>query len=479
MRRLSGLDSTFLAAEAPSNYFSHTMAVMVLDRSTMQGSDPVALIREYVGRRIHQVPPLQRRLVQVPFGLDTPVWVDEPSVDLDRHVRGASLPPPAGPAELLAFVSELAGTQLDRRHPLWEMYVVEGPGSDELSIVAKLHHSLMDGGAGMQFMASLFALSPDAGPPPRRRHRPDENPPGDLALVAGATASMVRRPLLALRAAGGSLRVAPGVVRQIWNFRGFPDPPAAPFRAPRTLFNSPITSRRQVAMTSLPIGQVKDVAHTFGVTVNDVLLAVVAGAVRHYLTSLDELPDRELVAAVPVSLRAGRDTKAANLVSVVLCGLGTDKANPVERLAGIHNAALEAKMLQSALGSELLQWLEVPVPALISAAANLYSRLGLSAFHPPFCNLLVSDVPGPPMPLFFAGARLRSLFPLGPIFDGMGLNITAVSSADTLDVGLVACPDRLRNLGKLAGGLRFALDELIEQRQLSASLGSSRPTTQH
>ena len=166
MRRLSGLDAVFLAAEGPANYVTHGMAVMVLDPSTMPAGDRVGAVRDYVRARIHLVPPLQRRLVPVPLGLDVPRWMDDPRVDLDRHIQAVRLPTPVTAVALASFVSDLAGRKLDRHYPLWEMYVIEGFEDDRLCVVAKLHHSLMDGGAGMQFMASLFALEPDAPAPP-------------------------------------------------------------------------------------------------------------------------------------------------------------------------------------------------------------------------------------------------------------------------------------------------------------------------
>ena len=171
------------------------------------------------------------------------------------------------------------------------------------------------------------------------------------------------------------------------------------------------------------------------------------------------------MAAVPVSVRGDHGVEQANMISVMLTGLATDLEVPADRLIAIHQGASEAKLLQSAMGSDaLMEWLEVPVPALFSLATGLYSWLRLSALHPPLCNVLVSDVPGPPVPLYFAGGRLVSIFPLGPIFDGVGLNITAVSSADTLDIGLVACPDQLPDLWNLASGLRPALEELDAAR---------------
>ena len=460
--RLSGLDALFLAAEGPANYVTHTMAVMVLDPRTMPGGDPVTVVKDYVRARIHLVPPLQRRLVPVPFGLDVPRWIDDPHIDFDRHIRKAGLPTPVTDVALAAFVSALAERKLDRHHPLWEMYVVEGLEGDRLCVVAKLHHSLMDGGAGMQFMASLFALEPDSPTPSTPEPLTPVRQPGDLAQLACALRGIVLRPLAGVRAVEQTFVAGVRVSRQLLDNRrrGGP-PPTIPFSAPRLPFDRPVSPRRQIAFTSIPLDEVKSVAKDLEVTVNDVVLAVVAGALRSFLISLRMLPDKPLVAAVPVSVRGDHGVEEANMVSLMLADLSTTLEDPTDRLLAIHQAASESKLIQSAMGSgALMAWLEVPVPALFSGATSLYSRLRLSNLHPPMCNLVVSDVPGPSMPLYFAGARLESIFPLGPVFDGVGLNITAVSSATTLDVGLVACPDQLPDLWNLASRLRPALEEL-------------------
>ncbi len=474
MRRLGAIDAVFLAAERPRNYFTHAMAVMVLDPSTMPAEDRVTAVRDYVRERIHLVSPLRRRVVQIPLGLDVPRWIDVARVDLERHIKAVRLSEPVTAVELASFVSDLAGHKLDRRYPLWEMYVVEGFEDDRLCIVAKLHHSLMDGVAGMQFLASLFALEPSAPPPPAPGPNVPERQPGGMAMTACSVTSMIRRPLFGARAVEQTFSAGIRIGRQVLEHRRSGGAPlTVPFSSPHTPFDMPVTPRRQIAFTSLSLDKIKRVARAFDVTINDVVLAVVAGAMRRLLVSMEKLPQKQLVAAVPVSVRGDKGMEQANLISVMITGLATNLEDPADRLVAIHQAALEAKSLQAAMGSDaLMDWLEVPVPAIFSLATSLYSRLHLSSFHPPICNVLVSDVRGPPVPLYFAGARLESIFPLGPIFDGVGLNITAVSCIDTLDVGLVACPDQLDDVWELASGLRLALEELDAKR---SSRGAARP----
>ncbi len=476
MRRLSGLDAIFLAAEGPAQYLTHTMAVMVLDPSTMPDGDRVEAVRAYIGERIHLVPPLQRCLVEVPLGLDAPRWIDGGRVDLEHHIQGARLPLPVTAPALASFVSDLAGRKLDRRYPLWEMHVIDGFEGDRLCIVAKLHHSLMDGGAGMQFMASLFDLDPNSPAPPVPEHVARDRRPGTLFTLARSVGPMCRRPAIGARAVGQTLGAVLRVGRELVDRRRRKGGPLAlPFAAPTMAFNARITSRREIAFASLSLNTVKDVAHGSGVTVNDVVLATVAGALRRFLLSSGRLPEKSLVAAVPVSVRGDQGVEQSNMFSVMLTSLATDREEAADRLVAIHQGTLEAKLLQSAVGSDALTaWIEFPIPAIFTLATALYSRLHLSSLHPPLCNVLVSDVPGPPVTLYFARARLESIFPLGPIFDGMGLNITAVSSSDTLDVGVVACPDQLPGLWRLVDGLQPALEEL--HAPLSARSPSTSPS---
>jgi diacylglycerol O-acyltransferase len=240
-------------------------------------------------------------------------------------------------------------------------------------------------------------------------------------------------------------------------------PPPSPFSAPRTSFNTAITPRRSFAFTSVSLPAVKAVKNAAGATVNDVVLALCAGALRRYLDDHDEHPDGPLVAMVPVSVRSEDERDAmGNRVSSTFTSLATDVDDPVERLEVIHRCMAEVKVQQQAIGADTLgDWAEFAAPALAGRAARLYSRTRMADRHRPLFNVTISNVPGPAFPLYSIGARMVANYPVGPIMDGGGLNMTVMSYLDQLDFGLQACPDVLPNVWSLAEGLQEALDELV------------------
>lgn len=478
-KRLSGLDAAFLALERPGRYL-HGMGLIVLDPSTVPGGFSLDAWREQVVQRLSLVPVLRRRLVEVPLGLHRPVRVEGADLDFEYHVRTIAVRPPVGPEELTELVAAIDERPLDRRRPLWELHLVEGLEDGRVAVIGKLHHALMDGLAGMQSMASLFSLGPDAEPSTGAAPIVSDRAPGTVELLAGAAGGMMQQPVKLAQALGAtSRRVLGSTARSSLGMAGRARDEhggmVSPFTAPRTVFNRALSERRIMAYTSLPFDDVAAIRRTLDVTFNDVVLAVVAGALRGYLAARGELPDRPLVAAVPIALREGRGEDPSNAVSLLLVELGTDLADPVARLASIHAAADRAKGRYGPQGGQATsQWLEAFSPLVLSTVAQVYAGLRIANYFPPVCNVLVSDVPGPPVPLYLAGARLVALHPLGPIYDGMGLNVTVVTSADSVDFGLVACREQTPDLWDLATGLHDALAELAQAAGVSK--GSVAPS---
>ncbi|MGZ4713663.1 MAG: WS/DGAT/MGAT family O-acyltransferase [Acidimicrobiia bacterium] len=475
VEELSGLDAAFLALETPTAHM-HVVGVAVLDPSDAPEPFTVEAVRRLVEGRIRLIPALRHRLVEVPFGLYVPVWIEDPDFDLTFHVRRASLAAPGGPAELAAFVGDVASRPLDRRKPLWEAYVVEGLEHGHRAFVAKLHHSLIDGSSGVEILASLFDTEPDAPvePPATVDEWQPERVPNDVEMLGRAVASLARAPWRTFRAVRGLTRT---VTRAIGRSRDEALRVTLPLTSPHLSINRPISAQRAVALTSVPLATVKATKNALGLTVNDVVLAVVAGAMRTYLTERDELPERGLVAAIPTSVRAPGDTSLGNKVSAMFAELPVEIADPIERVHRVAESTAGAKGFHEIIGGSTLQeWAELAAPALFSRAIRVYARLRVAERFRPVINVIVSNVPGPPFPLYLAGARLVALYPLGPIFDDCGLNITVLSYLDEIGFGLIGCQALVPDIDRITAAIPDALTALAKAAEAAtASALDTRP----
>jgi WS/DGAT/MGAT family acyltransferase len=488
MERLSGIDAGFLYMETPTLHM-HTLKISIVDPATAPGGYSFSRVGEVLGERLHLLPPFRRRLVEVPGGLHHPLWVEDPEFDLAHHLHRAEIAAPGGPHQLSELISDIASRQLDRRYPLWELWVVEGVEHGHVGFVAKIHHAAADGVASAAMLANLLQAEADPGGRPEDAADPGGRPedaadPGGRPEDAVARASWRPEPIPAsaerlvdavrdlLRSLAGLpdllRRTASGFAAVVRRRRSGALSPPLPFSTPRTSFNRALTPNRWFAMASLPLEEVKVVRRAFDVTVNDVVLALCAGALRRYLDERGELPDRPLLAGVPVSAGTTDQEQrlAGNRVSNLFTSLRTDIADPVERLRAIHDVTQAAKEVQHALGAELLiDWSEITPPLLFSAWMRLYSRLRLADRHRPPINLVISNVPGPRQPLHVAGGRLLDIYSMGPILEGIGLNVTAWSYVDRLGFGLVACRETMPDLWDLADHLHDALAELRKAAQ--------------
>jgi WS/DGAT/MGAT family acyltransferase len=456
LRRLTGVDAAFLAAERPGQPL-HMMGLLLLDVSTVPGGYRFDDFVDFLARRLPLLPPLRRRLVEVPGGLGLPLWVEETEIDLDLHVRRAAVPSPGGPRELSVMASEMLERPLDRSRPLWEMALVEGVEGDRVALLAKLHHAMMDGLAGIALMASLFGTTPEIPDPPEAPRKIAERVPTPVELLVRSLPWLLDQPGRATRA---GLRTAWGALRRGRSRRGDAEAPA--LEVPRSWLNVETTSRRAVAYQRLPLEAMRAVGRPLGASLNDVLLAAVAGALHRYLDDHGVLSERALVAGVPLAVREQGDERA-NAFSSVSVGLATDLEDPAARLVAIRDAMAARKGERgSSLGEDIAAWAEVPPPRVFSLIADLYLNLHLAERIDPVCNLVISSVPGPPESLYLAGARLEGIYPLGPIYSGLALNVTAIGCGNSMDIGLVACRGRMPDLWDLADAIPPALDELAE-----------------
>jgi WS/DGAT/MGAT family acyltransferase len=466
MQRLTGMDASFLYMESPTMHL-HILGVIVIDASTMPGGYSFDKVTQVFRDRLHLLPPFRRRAVFVPFGLDHPVWIEDEGFDFDQHVQRIAAPAPGSLRELSEIVGHIASVPLDRSRPLWELTVVEGLEDDQVALVTKLHHSSIDGISGTELLVHLVDLTPDAKPvPPPEVPWVGEPVPSDLELVREAVVRAAARPARWVKVAYRTTQSMVDVVRTL---RGPDADPALPLTAPHNL-SGPLTPHRTVAFGRADLEDLKTIKNAFGTTVNDVVLAACTGSLRRYLADHGDLPERPLIASVPVSVRAEDDSgRGGNKVSAMFAALPVELDDPVEQLLEIHQRMQAAKELHHAVGADMLQnWSEMFGPAIFAQGSRLLSSVrqaqraagitlgeGLT-IH----NLIISNIPGPPMPLYVAGARVVATYPIGPVLFGAGLNLTVLSNMGSVDVSAVACPELVPDVAQIVDGFADAVEEL-------------------
>lgn len=465
MERLTGLDAAFLYFETPTHHM-HVAMTMVLDPSTVPGGYSFDTIKEFIRGRLHLVPPFRRRLVEVPLNLAHPVWVEDPNFDIDYHIRRIGCPAPGGRRELGEMAGQIASTPLDRSKPLWELWVVEGLKQDRIGVVTKVHHAAIDGASGADLMVHLFDLTPEAADPPPPEDREPEHIPNELELLGYAAASRFRKTVALPKLVGETV----GAISRVAAGRRDPERKvgAAPLTAPKTSWNGPLSSQRNVGFARVDLEEVRALKSEFGCTVNDIVLALCAGTLRSYLLDHGGVPDKPLIATCPVSVRPTGDSKLGNRVSAMFTTLDTHLADPVERLRAIQSCTAGAKEEHNAVGADMLQnWAEYAAPNTFNLASRLYSSFGLAGAHRPIHNVIISNVPGPPFPLYYAGAEMVAAYPLGPVMEGVGLNITVLSYNGSVDIGFLVDRQLVPDVWVMAEHVQGALLELQEAAGLA------------
>jgi diacylglycerol O-acyltransferase / wax synthase len=471
MQQLTGLDAAFLALET-ANATGHVGGICVLDPAGAPRPLTLARLTEVLADRVPLVPVLRRKLLNVPFGLDQPYWIDDQDFDIEYHIREIALPRPGSLAQLTEQVSRLHARPLDRSRPLWEIYLITGLARRRAAVYTKIHHAAIDGVSGAELLTVLLDLSPDGRELPATQPFAPGRPPGPVTLAGLAAARLAWRPVQTVRVANELVRVLPTLAPAVSTFvggllglgRGDGGVIAsAPVRAPSTPFNKPITPHRRLALRSVDLATVKQVKTTFCVSVNDVVMAMCAGALRRWLADHSALPDTPLVAMIPVSVRdpAGQ-TAMGNKVSAMLAALPTHLTDPAERLIAVHAATRLAKEQQAAIPQGLVDQIsDFSPPALTARAARVVFATGLLHRLPPF-NLCISNVPGPNIPVYLCGAKLLAHYPVSVVTDGQGLNITLVGYLGQLHFGLTACRELVPDIETLAGYLVEELDLLVD-----------------
>ena len=470
MRQLTGIDTAFLSMETRTTV-GHVTGVLLLDPSTSPEPFTFDRVRRHIQSKLGDLDPFTQKLVEVPLGLDRPYWIDDPDFDLDYHLRHSAVPGGAGSENFSEFVSRIHGRPMDRSRPLWESYFIEGLDDGLVAMVTKIHHAAIDGMSGQELLTTLVDVDPTA-PVPADPHpyRPRAAQSTDDVLIR-ALAALALSPIRMARAGitlGRSLPVfGPLVAQALPGDVGGAAPvnSAGPgLTAPRTPFNATIGPHRRWAFTSIPLDQVKAIKNSAGVTVNDVVLAVVGSVLRGWLDDHEATPDRSLTAMVPLSVRKpGQENAVGNFVSGTVATLATHVDSLVERLQLVHEGMNQAKSQHQALPADMLTDLtQVAPPAVTALAARLIASTKLAdRVTLPF-NVVVSNVPGPSFPFYFCGAKVVGNFPVSAIIDGVGLNVTVQSNNGMLDFGFVADRELVPDLWNMARSVQGHVDALEE-----------------
>lgn len=471
MKRLTGLDATFLhleSAEMPM----HVGALHIFELPKGFRGSFASALRRHLGERLPLAPPLRRRLWMMPMNLTNPVWVDaEPDMALHvvEHRLPASRSKTAGDlAALEKLVGKLHVQLLDRRRPLWKFHVIDGlaPAADgrrRVAMYTQLHHAAVDGQAAVALANAILDVDPDpAARDIRTSTRPKRFRLSLVEMISGAVTSEVQQITQLIRAlpgTAGSLGSAAGGIARRSALVSGRRAAGSLALAPRMALNAPVTAGRAFAAVTLPLPALKALGKAHAATLNDLVLWLCSTALREHYAARRELPRKSMVAAVPVSLRAKGDTSADNQASMTLLSLGTHVADGGRRLAHIQAATRSMKRTLSKVKNVLpTDFPSLGVPWLTSAASALYRRA--SAKLPPVANVAISNVPGPPLPLYLAGARMLTNYPCSIVTHGLGLNITVQSYDQSLDFGLMADAQAMPDVRQLAAGIAAAFEAL-------------------
>jgi diacylglycerol O-acyltransferase / wax synthase len=460
LQSISGMDATFLYAETPNSPM-HVGSVIVIE-----GSLQYDTFRAIVASRLHFIPKLRQRLLYVPLSIDYPYWVDDPNFDLDLHINHIALPKPGAWRQLRDVASQIFSEPLDQSRPLWSMTFVEGldaipqvpPGS--VAIITRMHHVAIDGMAGTSLLSILFDLAPQKGEIPAPKPFNPKPLPNELELIVNSTMSFAKNPLKFPRLLTDTLTatVKAGFLTRVQRSAL----PTVPFTAPATPFNGLVSPRRKWNSAILALDRILNLKNLMGTTMNDIMLAICAGALRRYLLEKGKLPQKPLVAMVPISTRtAAESTDVDNQITAMLVQLATNIADPIERLEKISENTNRGKTYQGAVGAKTLAKMAEAVPfGVANQAARLYSRFHLAEKHNPALNVTITNVPGPKIPLFIHGHQLLSVMGMAPVIDGMGLIITIFSYNGLVTVSPTSDAKSMPDIDNFTRYLRESANEL-------------------
>ena len=474
LETLSGVDGAFLNLETAATPM-HVGSLHLFETPTGFKGSFYKVVRGMMESRM--VPVLRRRLAALPLHLANPVWL-QGEVDLDYHVRRVRVPAPGTWAQLEAVVADLHAELLDRSRPLWMMYVFDGLEGGAKAYYIKVHHAMLDGQAGVALAGALFDTSPEPAlrPKPARKGRVAvEETPGTLALAAAAFRHDATQYIKLVRELPGVVRTLAAIVENsVKSSAGKSRGAAGTGDAaslgelrrsvsfgPRTVLNVAITPERGFATAAVPRAELKAIAAANEATVNDVVLALCSGALRRYLKRNASIPRKSLIASMPISLREQGNTEMRTQATLSLVSLATNVADPVKRLRAIRDSAGATKAVARQARSVIpTDFPLIGVPWILGALASLYGRSKVVDTLPVLANVLVSNVPGPPVPLYVSGFRMSGYWPLSIVEHGVGLNITLMSYAGMLFLGFVVARSAVPDVRELADDFMAAFEEM-------------------
>jgi WS/DGAT/MGAT family acyltransferase len=480
MDHLSGLDATFLYLETPEQPM-HVGGLNIFELPAGYAGDFVEDLRTHIIQRMHLAPVFRRKLVNMPFELANPIWALDDDMDMEYHIRSTVLPKPGTRAQLDKLVGRLHSSLLDRSRPLWEFYVIEGlaspvgapEGTRHIAFYSKVHHAALDGAAGVALATAIMditAVPRTVRPATHRRVMQTDNFGIAELAVAGIKNTAVQSAKLAknlpgLARAAYSLLRPPKSEEPVLGVAGLElvdSPQKNRWFAPKTPINVSITNQRSFSSLSFPLASIKHVAKSNGVTLNDVVMAICSGALRCYLADLNCVPEQPLLAGVPVSLREAGNTEMNTQASMMRISLASTIADPQARLMAINQASKAAKAASANMNAVMpTDFPSLGVPWILSGLAALFGRSKLANSMAPLANLAISNVPGPNMALYLAGAKMLTYYPVSIVTHSLALNVTVQSYNGSLDFGLIACRKAMPDLPELAKYMQKTFDEML------------------
>jgi len=466
MLQLSGQDASFVYLETPHTPM-HIGSVGIYDPSTAPGGFVrFKDILKFIESRLAGARSFRQRLVRVPFDLDHPYWIEDPEFDIEFHVRHIALPKPGDWRQLCIQVARLHARPMDLNKPLWEFTIIEGLDNIEglppgcFALVSKVHHAAIDGMSGVEMSAAVHDLDASMTPREQADDWQAEDMPHVADLLMRSYFNSLRQPMKIVETIGRSL---PGMAKLAATVSKGDVSLANTKLAPKTRFNGKVSPHRVFDAVPFKLAEVRAIKDTLpDATVNDVILTVVGGALRQYLDGKCELPKESLTAMAPISVRDEKEKSAlGNLVSAMVIPLGTHVADPMERLRYVHDQAVNSKAMTNAVGARALADYSQLIPSgLAGLAARLYTRAGAANSHAPVFNTVVTNVPGPKVPLYFCGAKMLAMYGTAPVFDSMGLINPVYSYGDTIAVSFTADRDMMPDPENYAAALRGSFEAL-------------------